>query len=167
MTTTHTVREWLEQLPEPFSSQAILWMKNNSPLFLNNPCHRMGNAIAYMNFEATDQGWDYWIKVSQGYCDQPFKEPASDSMIVAQESQSGWKPLSNLLDPSEGWTQEGFVWWNEHGDSIRPCRNLDRPGWMDVCIVQDKNAIIGDFHTSPSALSAMAMVNQYRREQWR
>lgn len=149
MTTTHTVREWLEQLPEPYRTQALTQCEDGDGLV-----HSMGRAIiAGITWTSTDQGYVYWSEAYHLFSAQEF-----------QEGTTNKSPLSDLLDPSEGWTQEGKAFANEHGDSIQSRRG---DGTAEVFIILGEKAPYELLeYKCPTVLSAMAMVNQYRREQW-
>jgi len=163
MTKNHTVREWLEQLPEPYRTEAIFSLSAYDPEKLDAYCDNMAYAINAIVYDCYAEGNPFWSVAWHKYKDQPFKEPLTAKALQNPATNS---PLSDLLDPSEGWTQEGFVWWNEHGDNIQPClSNTMYSGWMDVR-VKGETDMLTEVFIAPTILSAMAMVNQYRREQW-
>jgi hypothetical protein len=159
MTTTHTVREWLEQLPEPYRTEAIFSLSAYDPEKLDAYCDNMAYAINAIVYDCYAEGNPFWSVAWHKYKDQPFKEPLT---VKALQNPATNSPLSDLLDPSEGWTQEGFVWWNAGGDKIK-----SRAADYEVGIsCGEGNKIYIKYFLAPTVLSAMAMVNQYRREQW-
>lgn len=167
MTTTHTVREWLEQLPEPYRTKALENAKYFCSGWLGAKCEDMADAInsfgsKQLGWESTPEGHGYWSEVWHKYATESFKEPVVDSITILPEDQLKWRPLSDLLDPSEGWTQEGFVWLNTSGDKIKS-RAADYEAGISC---GEGNKIYIKYFLAPTVLSAMAMVNQYRREQW-
>lgn len=54
-----TIKQWLEELPEPYKSQAI---SNCSCLDAQHTYYSQDRALgAAFMFELTPEGWQYWI----------------------------------------------------------------------------------------------------------
>lgn len=56
-----TIKEWLEELPEPYRTQAL---ENSDIIHNNNKSDSLPSALDMaFNWPQTNQGWEYWHKL--------------------------------------------------------------------------------------------------------
>ena len=71
-----TILEWLNQLPEPYKSQAIENTKNDNPFSWNEIVDSLWKAIDVgFLWSSTSQGGDYWFDIKARAANGEFNTP--------------------------------------------------------------------------------------------
>lgn len=85
-----TVKEWLEELPEPQSGLAL---KNTSKAKLKLPRKSLLEALmSAFNFTASEQGYDYWEQVVDGVVENEYEQvithefPQGGGVVVSDKN---------------------------------------------------------------------------------
>jgi hypothetical protein len=96
-----TAKEWFEQLPEPYRTQAIENWEKSKISDKENPVISLNWALDTFIWKKTIQGGDYW----QVIWDRAFK----GEFDTPQPNLNGWIPVSERLPTKEDADEFGKV----------------------------------------------------------